>query len=97
MAHQSRRSFHRFYFRGKGVLQWRGETLGIYTTDLSRKGMGLLAPLQLFPMERVNLRMSDGRECQLEIVRCRRVGNGCYECGARFAVGLRINEIDPRG
>jgi CBS domain-containing protein len=46
-THQSRRSFHRFYFRGKGVLQWRGETLGIYSTDLSRKGMGLLARLQL--------------------------------------------------
>jgi hypothetical protein len=92
-TYTSRRSYHRFYFRGKGLLVRRRETLGVYTTDLSRKGLGLLSPIQLFPMERVKLQLSDGRECQLEIVRCRRLDRDCYECGSRFVVGLRLNEI----
>lgn len=95
-ADASRRSYHRFYFRGKGLLRRGAETLAVYTNDLSRKGLGLFAPVQLFPKERVTLRLSDGRECQLEIVRCRRVGQNCYECGARFVVGLRLNEIVPQ-
>lgn len=92
-TYSSRRSFHRFYFRGKGILTRRGTSLGVYTTDLSRKGLGLLAPIQLFPMDRVTLRLDNGMECQLEIVRCRRVDRDCYECGSRFVVGVRINEI----
>lgn len=96
VAFTSRRSYHRFYFRGKGILHRGGETFAVYTTDLSRKGLGLLVPQQLFPRERVVLQLSDGRECKLEIVRCRRVGPNCYECGSRFVVGLRLNENVPQ-
>jgi PilZ domain len=91
MTDDSRRSFHRFYFRGKALLDWRGESLGVYTTDLSRKGMGLLSPIQLFPKSRVQLQLGDSTKCQLEVVRCRRIGQECYECGTRFVIGVRLN------
>lgn len=89
----SRRSFHRFYFPGQGILAWRDMSLGVYTTDISRKGLGMISPVQLFPMERATLRLCDGTECPLEVARCRRIGAECYECGCRFVVGRRVNEV----
>ena len=81
----NRRTYHRFYLRGKAVLM-RGETtLGIYTKDISRQGICFLAPVQLLPKERVKLRMPNGSEYELVIARCRREEDNCFECGTRFA------------
>ncbi len=84
--YDSRRSFHRFYLRQKAVLRREGERLGVFTKDISRRGIGILAPVQLLPKERIDLEFPDGRCYRLEVARCRRLDVGCYECGTRFVL-----------
>ncbi len=87
----SRRAFHRFYLRQQAVLQHRGSLLGVLTKDVSRRGIGILAPVQLLPKERVELQLADGQKYCLEIARCHRIDVACYECGTRFVLSP-----DPR-
>ncbi len=83
----SRRSYHRFYLRSKAILQ-RGEArLGVYTADASRKGIRFLSPIQLMPQEHFGIRLPKTKEFQIEITRCRRIEEECYECGALFIAG----------
>ena len=81
----NKRTYHRYFMRGKAVLR-RGSTLiGTFTRDVSRQGVGFLSPVQLMPKERVSLRLPV-TELQLEVARCKRIAKGCYECGARFSL-----------
>jgi hypothetical protein len=85
VAPESKRSYHRFYMRGKALLK-RGQTMfGSYTKDVSRQGIGFFSPVQLMPKERVKLHLPTA-ELSLEVARCRRVDHACFECGARFAL-----------
>src|SRR5213078_1009735 len=85
MYHDNRRSYHRYFMRGKAVLK-RGESIiGTYTKDVSRQGVAFLSPFPLLPKERVRLRVP-ATELNLEVARCRRVDSNCFECGARFAL-----------
>jgi hypothetical protein len=79
-----RRGYHRFYLRGKAIVVRNGALLGVYTKDVSRKGFGLLSPQQLFPKEQVELHAANGQDYRLQIVRCRRIDERCYECAASF-------------
>jgi hypothetical protein len=82
-----RRAYHRFYLRGQAILQ-RGETyLGVYTADASRQGICFLSPVQILPKERCRIRLPKTKDFQIEVVRCRRVADNCYECGAMFVLG----------
>jgi hypothetical protein len=47
-----------------------------------------MSPVQLLPKERCRIRLPNTKEFQIEIVRCRRVDEGCYECGAMFVLGI---------
>jgi hypothetical protein len=90
LYHENKRGYHRHYMRGKALLK-RGETtLGTYTKDISRKGIGLLSPIQLLPLERVELLLPNGSTLHLEVARCRRVDKNCFDCGARFALGNSV-------
>jgi hypothetical protein len=82
-----RRAYHRFYVRGKAILQRQETSLGVYTADASRQGICFLSPVQLLPKERCRIRLPKTKEFQIEIVRCRRLADGCYECGAMFVLG----------
>jgi PilZ domain len=82
-----RRAYLRFFLRGKGILQRNGANLGVLTADASRQGLKFLSPIQLFPKERCRIRLPKTKEFQIEIVRCRRIEEGCYECGAMFVLG----------
>jgi hypothetical protein len=82
-----RRAYIRFYLRGKGILQWNNTFFGVITADASRQGLRFMSPVQLLPKERCRIRLPKTKEFQIEIVRCRRVGEGCYECGAMFVLG----------
>lgn len=82
-----RRAYHRFYLRGKGILQRQNSYLGVITADASRQGLRFLSPVQLFPKERCRIRLPKTKEFQIEIVRCRRIADSCYECGAMFVLG----------
>lgn len=79
-----RRGFHRFYLRSKGILKRGDATLGVYTTDISRQGIGFLSPWQLLPKERLSLLMPNGTEYEFRISRCLRLRTGCYACGGLF-------------
>jgi hypothetical protein len=83
--HDNRRAYHRYYMRGKAVVLRGDSTQAAYTKDVSRQGVGFLSPIQLLPKERVKLRLPK-TQLSLEIARCRRVEQGCFECGARFAL-----------
>ncbi len=82
-----RRAYLRFYLRSKAILQRQDEYLGVYTADASRQGVCFLSPVQLLPKERCRIRLPKTKDFQIEIVRCRRIANGCYECGAMFVLG----------
>jgi hypothetical protein len=83
--HDNRRAYHRYFMRGKAVMLRGDATLAAYTKDVSRQGIGFLSPVQLLPKERIRLRVPKA-QLSLEIARCRRVDQGCFECGARFAL-----------
>jgi hypothetical protein len=82
----SKRRFHRFYFRGKALLYRQAAILGVYTKDVSRHGIAFLSPVQLLPKERVRLCVLGASRLQLEVSRCRRTGPQCFECGAMFVI-----------
>src|SRR5215213_6482922 len=82
-----RRAYVRFYLRGKGILQRNDTYLGVLTADASRQGLKFYSPVQLMPKERCRIRLPKTKEFQIEIVRCRRVDESCFECGAMFVLG----------
>lgn len=84
--HENNRSYHRYFMRAKAVLKRGDAKLGIYTKDVSRQGIGLLSPVQLMPLDAVELILPDGSQLNLKIARCRRIDRECFECGARFAL-----------
>jgi hypothetical protein len=91
LFHDNKRSYHRYFMRGKAVLR-RGETtFGTYTKDISRQGVAFYSPVPLLPKERVRLRLA-AAELSLEVARCRRVEPNFYECGARFALQGRSSQ-----
>jgi hypothetical protein len=60
--------------------------LGAFTKDVSRQGIGFLSPVQLLPMEHIGLLLANGTEYALEVSRCRRVDQDCFDCGGRFVL-----------
>ncbi len=55
----------------------------VLVKDVSKCGMGLVVHEQLWPEERVTVTFM-GRQAVAVVVRCRRLGKGCYECGAKL-------------
>jgi hypothetical protein len=55
----------------------------VLVKDVSKCGIGLLVHEQLWPEERVTVAFM-GRRAVATIVRCRRLGKDCYECGAKL-------------
>jgi hypothetical protein len=82
-----RRAYQRFFIRGKGIVRWQGKDLGVYSADASRQGVRFLSPVELRPKERARIRLPNTKEFQIEIVRCHRVDECCYDCGAVFVLG----------
>jgi len=85
LYHDNRRSYHRYFMRGKAVLKRGKALLGTYTKDVSRQGVGFLSPVQLLPKEKVQLRLPT-TELSLQVARCQRLDQGCFECGAKFVL-----------
>ena len=82
---ENKRSYHRYFMRGKAVLKRGTFLIGTYTKDVSRQGVAFFSPVPLLPKERVKLRVP-AAELSLEVTRCRRVEPNCFECGAKFAL-----------
>ena len=89
MPHRSdcRRAYQRFFIRGKAILHWQDQFLGVYSADASRQGIRFLSPVELKPKERARIRLPNTKEFQIEIVRCHRMDECCYDCGAVFVLG----------
>jgi PilZ domain len=85
LFHDNRRTFHRYFMRGKAVLKRGNSMIGTFTKDVSRQGVAFLSPVALLPKERVKLRVP-AAELSLEVTRCRRLDPKCFECGAKFAL-----------
>lgn len=78
-----KRKFVRLRCQGRAILDRQAERLAVYVVDLSRSGIGILSPVQLFPSELVQLTTPD-RRLPLCVVRCVRLGPDCFHCGCRF-------------
>jgi hypothetical protein len=83
--YDDKRSYQRFYLRGKAVLKRRGSVMGAFTKDVSRQGVGFLSPVQLMPREKIQLTLASA-ELKLEVSRCRRLDNSCFDCGGKFVL-----------
>lgn len=81
-----KRSYDRFFLRSRAILKWNKSVVGVYTKDLSRQGIGFLSPVELTLEESIQLQLTNGAEYRMAVTRCRRVGDNCFDCGARFVV-----------
>jgi len=86
---QEQRAFVRHYLRDRAIMKLDGKVYGVYCRDLSRDGVGLLAPRQLLPLEQVRLLLPRGKAVTATVRRCRRVDEKCYE------IGLRLLKDEP--
>lgn len=84
----SRRQYHRYHLRRPAILRGAGDTAAVYSKDVSRMGLGLLTPRQLFPSDEIELLLPDQPWVKLIVRRCRRLQPCCYEVGAEFAEGI---------
>ncbi|MCC7337500.1 MAG: hypothetical protein IT422_20605 [Pirellulaceae bacterium] len=60
--------------------------------DLSRTGIGVLYHQQIYPAEQFQVRFQ-GRLINAAAVRCRRLGDKCYETGARIVSLEKLEEV----
>jgi len=82
-----RRAYQRFFIRGRAILRCDETYYGVYSADASRGGIRFLSPVELLPPQRARIRLPNTKEFQIEIVRCHRIADNCYDCGAIFALG----------
>jgi hypothetical protein len=85
------RRFPRCYFRSvaEATIHCLGsgqtpEQSHVLTRDLSRGGLSLLHSRQLFPGQRLDVLLADGRPRRVEVVWCRCQEPGTYLVGCRF-------------
>ncbi len=74
-------------------LMERGRRAGkVLIKDLSRTGIGVLYHQQIYPQELFQVRFQ-GRLINAVAVRCRRLGEKCYETGARIVSLETLEDI----
>lgn len=81
-----RRAHPRFFIRGKAILRWGDKALGVYSADASRSGIRFLSPIELRLEHQGRIRLPNTKEFQIEVVRCHRIDDNCYDCGAVFVL-----------
>ena len=82
-----KRSLHRFHLRERAVLRVGEDYLAGYSRDVSRSGVGLISPVQLFPLDEVQIWLPHRGRLDLRVVRCRRLAEKCYACGVVYVAG----------
>jgi hypothetical protein len=97
---EDQRRYVRTHLRVVAALQYRrslpslirqSEWHKIVMRDISRSGVSFLHAEQVYPTEQLMLVMPDCKPRSIEVMRCRRVGNACYEVGANFIQKFRTN------
>lgn len=84
VSSENKRSYDRFFLRSRAILKWNKSVVGVYTKDLSRQGIGFLSPVEFKLEESIQLQLTNGAEYHMAVTRCRRIGDNCFDCGARF-------------
>ena len=80
----TQRRYNRIYLRGIGILHCEERDLAVFVKDLSRMGIGFYSPVQLFPCDCVGLQLPGKKLLDLQITRCLRIRDRCFECGSVF-------------
>ena len=87
------RRFPRYHYHVRAVLHYRQtlpavprgeESYLVLTKDLSRSGLCFLHEQQLFPGERMALDLAGGKHMPIEVTRCTKHNDRCFEIGADF-------------
>ena len=100
-VHRESRRFRRRQFCSSAALEYRQSFPSmrrpstwhrVYTVSLARNGLSFLHSEQLFPRERAGIILLDGGDRDIEIVRCRRIQDRCFEIGARFVAASSTAE-----
>ena len=65
----------------------------VYVKDISKRGLGIVSHLQLFPQEKL-LICFQHREVRATVVRCSRLSNLCWESGALIESFKNLEEDD---
>ncbi len=90
------RRFPRFYLRGcadawmyppRGARDGEPVFARVLTCDVSRGGLGIVAPVLLYPEQRLSVRVAAGLEYQLKVIWCRRVSADRFAAGCSFVEG----------
>jgi hypothetical protein len=87
-AGEFRRQYIRIHMRETALLVRGDQCHAVYTKDASPRGVAILSPVQIFPQERIKLVLRDHPTMELELRRCRRLADNCYECGTVFVDGV---------
>jgi hypothetical protein len=56
----------------------------IRSIDISRNGLGFYHSEQMFPHETAKIMLQDGNTHQIEVARCKRIRENCFEIGAKI-------------
>jgi hypothetical protein len=80
----SQRRYHRYYLREMGIVHRHAQDLAVYAKDVSRMGVGFYSPIQLFPCDRVKLQLPGKKTLSLQVTRCLRIRDRCFECGTVY-------------
>ena len=59
--------------------------------DISRRGISILSHEQIWPEENLYIRFQ-ARQVRAKVVRCRRLGDACWECGAEITFFKNLEE-----
>ncbi len=95
---QDQRRFVRKHLRVVAAIQYRrslpahprsAQWHKVVTRDLSRNGVSFLHSEQIFPLEQLLLVLPDCKPRCIEVVRCRRLGDQCFQVGASFIQRFR--------
>lgn len=70
-----------------------GELHHVLARDISRSGLSVLHSSQLYPGQRVVLRLRDGAQCPTIVRWCRRLGERCYAAGCSFVEPVQAAEL----
>jgi hypothetical protein len=77
------------YRRSLPALKRANQWYKIVMRDISRSGVSFLHSEQVFPTEQLMLVMPDCKPRCIEVMRCRRLNESCYEIGANFIQKFR--------
>ena len=94
------RRYARTHLRVTAALQYRrslpalvreSEWFKVVMRDISRSGISFMHSEQVYPTEQLMLVLPDCKPRCIEVMRCRRVEDSCFEIGANFIQKFRSN------